>query len=302
MTVPLVYSEGYVIDLGEHVFPAVKYRRVHERLLQEGKASPNDFLEPMPITDEEVLRVHTGEYLQKIQTGTLTPEDIARLELPFSEELVRGVWLSTGGTLMACQRALEAGVAINLSGGYHHAFADHGEGFCLLNDVAIALGSLHARGTIEQSAIVDLDVHQGNGTAAIFAGRPEVFTFSMHQQNNYPLVKPPSDLDVGLPDGASGDLYLAALSRHLPEILDSHRPELVVYLAGADPYRGDRLGGLGLTRDDLAERDRRVFSEARERSIPVAVVLAGGYAVDTQDTVAIHVATVEEAATATAEA
>ena len=295
LSCPLIFSEDYIVDLGDHVFPAVKYRRVFEQLLANETVSIDDFLEPSPIQDVDVLRVHTGEYLDKIKTGTLSDEDAAKLELPFSDSLVKGVWSSTGGTLLASERALEAGVAINLSGGYHHAFADHGEGFCLLNDVAIALASLHARGGVERSAIVDLDVHQGNGTAAIFSDWPEVFTFSMHQENNYPAVKPPSDLDVGLPDGTGGGVYLEALSKHLETVVERHRPDLIVYLAGADPYRQDRLGGLGLSLEDLAERDRMVFAEARMHSIPVAVVLAGGYAHDTRDTVRIHVETIEAA-------
>ena len=292
---PLVYSEDYIVDLGDHVFPAIKYRLVRERLLSEETASVVDFIEPPPIQDVDVLRAHTREYLEKIKTGTLSYEEAARLELPFSEGLVRGVWSSTGGTLLACERALEKSVAINLSGGYHHAFADHGEGFCLLNDVAISLASMHARGRILRSAIVDLDVHQGNGTAAIFSDWPEVFTFSMHQQSNYPSVKPPSDLDIGLPGGTGGGVYLEALGRHLPAILKKHRPDLIVYLAGADPYRQDRLGGLGLTLEELAERDGMVLAESLKHSIPVAVVLAGGYAQDTRDTVRIHVGTVEAA-------
>jgi acetoin utilization deacetylase AcuC-like enzyme len=295
LSFPLVYSDGYLVDLGEHVFPARKYRLVHDRLLALGKAEPGDFLEPQPIADEDVLRVHTAEYVGKIKTNTLSDYERAVLEVPFSAELVRGVWLSTGGTLLACQRALETGLAVNLSGGYHHAFPDHGEGFCLINDVAVAVESLRARGRIDRAAIVDLDVHHGNGTAAIFAAQPRVFTFSMHQLNNYPAVKPPSDLDIGLADGTSDALYLEALVRHLPEALTGHRPQLVVYLAGADPYREDRLGGLGLTLEGLAERDRVVVRAARESGIPVAIVLAGGYALDTSDTVAIHVATVEVA-------
>jgi acetoin utilization deacetylase AcuC-like enzyme len=295
LSFPLVYSDGYLVDLGEHVFPARKYRLVHDRLLALRKAEPGDFLEPQPIADEDVLRVHTAEYVGKIKTNTLSDYERAVLEVPFSAELVRGVWLSTGGTLLACQRALETGLAVNLSGGYHHAFPDHGEGFCLINDVAVAVESLRARGRIERAAIVDLDVHHGNGTAAIFAAQPRVFTFSMHQLNNYPAVKPPSDLDIGLADGTSDALYLEALVRHLPEALTGHRPQLVVYLAGADPYREDRLGGLGLTLEGLAERDRVVVRAARESGIPVAIVLAGGYAFDTSDTVAIHVATVEVA-------
>jgi len=292
---PLVYSDAYLVDLGEHVFPARKYRLVRDRLLALGKAEPADFVEPRPIADEDVLRVHTRAYLEKIKTNALSDYERAVLEVPFSAELVRGVWLSTGGTLLACERALESGLALNLSGGYHHAFPDHGEGFCLINDVAVAVESLRARAAIERVAIIDLDVHHGNGTAAIFADEPAVFTFSMHQENNYPAIKPPSDLDIGLPDGVSDALYLEALGRHLPEILERHRPQLVAYLAGADPYCQDRLGGLGLTLSGLAERDRLVMGSARRARIPVAVVLAGGYAADTADTVAIHVATVDAA-------
>ena len=292
---PLIYSEDYIVDLGGHVFQAIKYRLVRARLLSEGTASVGDFIEPPPIQDVDVLRVHTREYLEKIKTDTLSHEEVARLELPFSEGLVRGVWSSTGGTLLACERALEKGVAINLSGGYHHAFADHGEGFCLLNDVAISVASMHAQKRILRSAIVDLDVHQGNGTAAICSDWPEVFTFSMHQEDNYPFVKPPSDLDIGLPDGAGGGVYLEALGKHLPAILKTHCPDLIVYLAGADPYDQDRLGGLGLTLEDLAERDRMVLAESFRHSIPVAVVLAGGYAQDTRDTVRIHVGMIEAA-------
>lgn len=292
---PLVYSDEYVVDLGEHVFPAQKYRLVRDRLLALGKAEPGDFIEPKPIADEDVLRVHTRSYVQKIKTNTLSDYERAVLEVPFSTELVRGVWRSTGGTLLACQRALERGLAINLSGGYHHAFPDHGEGFCLINDVAVAVEALRARDVIERAAIVDLDVHHGNGTAATFAEEPAVFTFSMHQQSNYPTIKPPSDLDIGLPDGASDALYLEALGRHLPQVLEGHRPELVVYLAGADPYCQDRLGGLGLTLRGLAERDRMVIGSARRARVAVAIVLAGGYAINTADTVSIHMATVDVA-------
>ncbi|MFQ5791550.1 MAG: histone deacetylase [Acidobacteriota bacterium] len=292
---PLVYSHRYVVDLGPHVFPAHKYRLVRDRLLDEDVASEGDFIEPRPIADEDVLRVHTAQYIEKIRRGTLSIEELALLEIPFSRLLEKGVWLSTGGTLLACERALQGGLAVNLSGGYHHAFSDHGEGFCLINDVAVALRTLRSTGRTGRAATIDLDVHQGNGTAAIFAHEPEVFTFSLHQQHNYPSVKPASDLDIGLPDGSGDALYLEMLRRHLPKTLDEHKPELVIYLAGADPYRDDRLGGLGLTLEGLAERDRFVLSELGKRAIPVAVVLAGGYATRTEDTVSIHVRTVEVA-------
>jgi acetoin utilization deacetylase AcuC-like enzyme len=205
------------------------------------------------------------------------------------------MWLCAGGTLGTARCALSEGVAVHLGGGFHHAFPDHGEGFCLINDVAIAIAALRRDGVLGRALVVDLDVHQGNGTAAIFAGVPEVFTFSMHQESNYPAWKPPSDLDLGLEDGVKDEEYLALLSRHLPDIVDAHEPELAVYLAGADPYAEDQLGGLALTRDGLRRRDALVLETCRERDVPVAVTLAGGYARREADTVAIHVATVREA-------
>lgn len=295
LSFPLIYSDGYVLDLGQHVFPARKFRLVRERLVAEGIAAEEDFVTPAPIADGDVARVHERGYLERMLEGRLNEEERVRLELPFDESLRLAFWLATGGTLAACGEALSRQCAINLSGGFHHAFAGHGEGFCLINDVAIAVEATRAEGAIDRALLVDLDVHQGNGSAAIFAEVPSVFTFSMHQLNNYPAAKPESDLDIGLPDGASNELYLTTLQHHLPEVLDAHRPELVVYLAGADPYREDRLGGLGLTVAGLEQRDRFVFAEARRRQMPVAVVLAGGYARDTEDTVKIHLGTVRAA-------
>lgn len=293
-TPTLVWDPSYEIDLGRHVFVTAKYRLTRDRLLEGGLVTEHHFVRPRPATRAQLARVHTPEYLRKIDEGDFTLSERLRLEVPFSEEGRDTMILCCGGTLLACSLALEHGSAGHLGGGFHHAFPDHGEGFCLLNDVAVAVRTLTDEGRIERAAVIDLDVHQGNGTAAIFAEDPSVFTFSMHQQNNYPLDKPPSDLDVGLRDRTTDQEYLASLARHLPTVLDGHAPELVVYLAGADPYRDDQLGGLSLTFEGLRRRDRMVFEAARARGIPVAVVLAGGYAHRLDDTVAIHVATIEE--------
>lgn len=291
---PLVWDPSYEVDLGPHVFVTAKYRLTRERLLADGVVTEDHFVPPPPATREQLARVHTDEYLRKIDENDFTIAERLQLEVPFSAEGRDAMVLSCGGTLLASRLAREHGVAGHLGGGFHHAYADHGEGFCLLNDVAVALRALHAEGVVERSAVVDLDVHHGNGTAAIFAGDPEVYTFSMHQENNYPADKPPSDLDIGLDDGAGDDEYLERLAQALPSILESHRPELVLYLAGADPYRDDQLGGLRLSRDGLRLRDRFVFQACRERGISTAVVLAGGYAFRLEDTVSIHVATIEE--------
>ena len=290
----IVWSPRYEVDIGAHVFPTRKYRLVRERLLAERVVADDAFEEPEPIRDEAVLMVHTPEYLRKIRDDDFTMSERLTLEVPFSPALAEAMWLCCGGTLLAARRAVRDGVAVHLGGGFHHAFADHGEGFCLVNDVAVAAAALLAEGVVQRVTVVDLDVHHGNGTAAIFAEEARVFTFSMHQERNYPAVKPPSDLDVGLPDGIGDGAYLGQLDEHLPRALAS-RPDLVLYLAGADPYREDQLGGLGLSRDGLRERDRRVLDGARSAGAGVAVVLAGGYARDTEDTVMIHVATVEEA-------
>jgi acetoin utilization deacetylase AcuC-like enzyme len=292
---PVVWSSRYEVDIGAHVFPTVKYRLVRDRLLDEGIVAPDDLVEPAPATRDEVALVHTREYLAKVFSGTFTPIDAMRLELPFSDHLREASLLCCGGTILAGELALERGAAAHIGGGFHHAFAGHGEGFCLLNDVAVAPRVLQARGAVERVAVVDLDVHHGNGTAAIFADDPSVFTFSMHQEWNYPAEKPPGDLDVGLEDGTGNEAYLELLREHMAGILSSHRPDLVLYLAGADPYREDQLGGLALTLEGLRERDRTVFSMSRDAGAAVAVVLAGGYARDTDDTVEIHVNTVRAA-------
>ena len=289
----IVWSPRYEVDIGVHVFPTQKYRLVRERLLSEGVVPAEGFEEPEPVDDDALLRVHTAEYLRKIREDDFAPSERWRLEVPFSKELASAMRLCCGGTLLAGRRALQDGVSGHLGGGFHHAFADHGEGFCLLNDVAVAVAALLADGSVERVAVVDLDVHQGNGTASIFAGDSRVFTFSMHQENNYPALKPPSDLDVGLSDGIGDTAYLDSLDEHLPAVLAA-RSDLVFYLAGADPFQEDQLGGLGLSREGLRRRDRRVLDAARAVGAGVAVVLAGGYALRSDDTVAIHAATVKE--------
>ena len=282
---------GFTVDLGPHVFPAQKYRLVRERLLETGVADHADVVIPRSADDEDVLRVHTPGYVRQIKTGEFSPAERRALEVPWSRALVDGVWLAAGAAAEAGRRAREDGCAVVLGGGFHHAFPDHGEGFCVVHDVAVATGALRAAGEVARVAVVDLDVHQGNGTAAIYAEDADTFTVSLHQENNYPAVKPPSRIDVGLADGTGDEEYLAALETPLARAL-AFGPDLLWYLAGADPYEHDLLGGLALTRAGLRERDRRVFAAARSAGVPVAATLAGGYASNPADTVSIHVGTV----------
>ena len=291
----VIWSPKYEVDLGPHVFVTAKYRLARERLLADGTVSEGDFVLPISATRTELVRAHTDAFLSKVETDSMSFGERAQLEVPLTEELQEAMALSCGGTLLTARRALEYGVAVHLGGGFHHAYAGHGEGFCLYNDIAVAARALGAEGVVESVAVVDLDVHHGNGTAAIFAEDPDVFTFSMHQQNNYPSLKPPSDLDIGLDDGTTDGEYLELLAGALPEVLERPRPELIVYLAGADPYEHDQLGGLSLTLEGLRRRDRIVLEAAVNRSIPIAVLMAGGYAHRLEHTVSIHVATVEEA-------
>ncbi|MCX6559937.1 MAG: histone deacetylase [Candidatus Aminicenantes bacterium] len=292
---PFVYSDEYwMVDLGKSVVPVRKYRLIYERLLALGVRKEN-FLESPLIDDEDILRVHTAKYISKLKTGELTKAEIQALELPFSPELSRFAWLHVGGTALACERALACGLAFHLGGGFHHAFADHGEGFCALNDTAVALEKLKAEGLIRRAMIVDCDVHQGNGTAAFFTGREDIFTFSIHQMDIYPAEKPPSRLDVGLWSGDGDEAYLTAMQAHFPALYESFRPDLVVYLAGADPLTGDKLGGLTMTLEGMAERDRIVIEGARRLNIPLAVVLAGGYGRELEDTVQVHMNTIKVA-------
>jgi acetoin utilization deacetylase AcuC-like enzyme len=293
---PIIFHPAYEVDIGPHVFPTQKYGLIRASLLEEDTITTDDLLTPEPASDAQVGLVHTADFLQKIGTGSLSTQEQMVLEVPFSPELREAMWICAGGSITTASRALEVGVAVHLGGGFHHAFPDHGEGFCLINDVAIAIRSLLSQKVINRTAVIDCDVHHGNGTAAIFADDSAVFTFSMHQERNYPAWKPPSDLDVGLENGTGDEQYLATLKQHLPAVIDRHRPELILYLAGADPYRHDQLGGLDLTIEGLRERDRLVFDTFWAADVPVAVTLAGGYALHHRDTVEIHCNTVREAA------
>ena len=317
----VVYSARYHIDIGPHVFPTRKYPLVYARLVETGMIRPSDVVEPAPAGWDDLSRVHTTEYLSKMRDGTLSPDEVAQLELPWSAQMVDGFRTMVGGTIQAARIASGLELAsltsqletsesrvessrfravCHVGGGLHHAFPNHGEGFCPFNDVAVAVRDLQSRG-LERAAIIDLDVHHGNGTAFIFDPLPQVFTFSMHQQHNYPMWKPKGSLDVGLPDGA-GDLhFLRELEQALPVVMASD-PQCVFYLAGADPYEDDQLGGLRLTRDGLRQRDRMVIETVRTAGVPLVITLAGGYARQVEDTVAIHVATIEEAQNATATA
>jgi acetoin utilization deacetylase AcuC-like enzyme len=312
----LVYSDDYYLPIGSHVFPSEKYKRVHDELLASGIAEPADFVTPGPATDQDVLLVHTPEYVHKLKTGTLSTREQMELEVPFSAALVRAFWLAAGGSILAAELALNNKIAVNIGGGFHHAFPDHGEGFCMIHDVAIAIRRMQRDGKIHSAMTVDCDVHHGNGTAAIFAGtrsaseplpsvpatasKPktrsnhagDVFTISLHQENNYPAVKPPSSIDIDLPDEVGDSDYLAWLDNALSSGLRQFDPELICYIAGADPYREDQLGGLSLTIDGLKKRDELVFRVARARNIPVMVTFAGGYARNVEDTVTIHCNTV----------
>ena len=288
----LIYSDQYDLNLGSHVFPSIKYRLIKERALRDGVARPEDFVEPPAASDDDIALVHHRDYIRKLQTGKLSYMEILRLEIPYSPELVRAVWLSAGGSILAGRLALQDRVSVNIGGGFHHAYPDHGEGFCVLNDIAIAIRSLQKSKEIERALTVDCDVHQGNGTAAIFAGDPSVFTLSIHQENNYPYPKPPSSLDINLPDRVDDDGYLVALGEGIDKALAEFEPQLMIYVAGADPYREDQLGGLKLTLEGLEKRDRLVFEKARSKKISVAVTFAGGYARKVEDTVTIHTNTI----------
>jgi acetoin utilization deacetylase AcuC-like enzyme len=313
----LIYSDGYYLPIGPHVFPAEKYRFVHQRLLETSVAEPSDFLAPQPACDDDILLVHTPGYVHKLETGTLSPREQAEMEIPFSPELVRAFWLAAGGSILAAEQALRDRIAVNIGGGFHHAFPDHGEGFCMIHDVAVAIRRMQQQKKIARAMTVDCDVHQGNGTAAIFrakamatdllpstgaftlgpskidaTGAGSVFTISLHQQNNYPAQKPPSSIDVDLPDGVGDQDYLAWLDNALSSGLRQFEPDLICYIAGADPYREDQLGGLNLTIEGLKRRDELVFRVARARNLPVMVTYAGGYARRIEDTVTIHCNTV----------
>jgi acetoin utilization deacetylase AcuC-like enzyme len=288
----LVYHERYDLRLGPHVFPSQKYRLVRDALLSSGAADPADILTPQPATDHDVRLVHTKEWVDKLRNDWLSASERMLLEIPYSDHVVEAFWLAAGGSILAGRCALVDGMGVSLGGGFHHAFPGHGEGFCMINDVAIAIRKLQADGAIGKCMVVDTDVHQGNGTAAILKNDDSVFTFSIHQKNNYPTPKQASDLDINLEDGVEDEEYLAALSQGLADSFLKFQPELVFYVGGADPYREDQLGGLKLSLDGLRRRDELVFRMAREWKAPVAITFAGGYARNVEDTVQIHVNTV----------
>jgi len=291
--VPLVYSDDYYGDLQGHIFPIEKYKMIYETLEAEGCLGP--VLKPVPATREQVELVHTSEYLDDVYAARCTHRTL-QSEMAISPEIVRGFLAGAGGSIVAARAAIDrGGAAMNDGGGLHHAFPDHAEGFCYINDVAVSVRVAQEEGLARRFVVIDCDLHQGNGTAFIFADDPDVFTFSIHQENLYP-VKEKSDLDIGLPDYAGDDVYLTHLRGAIPDVLDGHEPEAVVYVAGSDPYEGDQLGTLRLTFDGLIERDRVVLGECRERGLPVVILLAGGYAYDTRDTVRVHVNTYKVAA------
>jgi acetoin utilization deacetylase AcuC-like enzyme len=315
----LVYRSGFYLPFGNaHVFPGLKYKLIREYLLATGAASESDFALADPVEIEDVLRVHDAGYVDRLIHGTLSAGEIRRMELPYSRELVEATLLGCGGTLAAARLALRDGVACAIGGGFHHAHHAHGEGFCMLHDVAIALARLLHERSIARALVVDLDVHHGNGTAALFPPQGEaaihaqlgyaslagpllpsaegVFTLSLHQQNNYPAYKPPSSLDVPLADGVGDEQYLAALDEGLVLAFAHFNPQIVAYIAGADPYEEDKLGGLALSMEGLKQRDRTVFRSAQSAGVPVFSVYAGGYARELKDTVAIHSNTVVAAA------
>jgi acetoin utilization deacetylase AcuC-like enzyme len=286
------YTPHYYATIGEgHVFPIRKFEFVRDRLLAEKTLEPAEVVEPSPAPLADVLLVHTEDYVTRLCNGQLTTKEIRRLGLPWSESLVRRSFYAVGGTLAAAHSALASGYSSNLAGGTHHSFAERGEGFCVLNDVAVAIRAMRARKLIHRAAIIDCDVHQGNGTATIFAGDTDTFTFSMHGANNYPLFKAQSTLDIELPDGTYDGEYLESLAHHLPAVF-AHEPNIVFYLAGADPFAGDKLGRLALSIDGLRERDTYVLNQCYARELPVVTVMSGGYGKDIDDTIEIHCNTI----------
>ena len=288
----LVYHERYDLNLSAHIFPAQKYRLIRQQLLERGIASEQDFLSPEPASREQLLLAHTEDWITKLERGRLSYQEVLRLEIPYSRRMVEGVFLAAGGTLLAARRALADGAGFNIGGGFHHAFSGHGEGFCAVHDVAVAVRTLQKEGLVKKALIVDVDVHHGNGTAGIFGADPDVFTLSIHHFNNYPAVKPPSTIDIHLEDGVGDTEYLARLRPACEAAVLGFRPEILFYVAGVDPYEDDQLGGLSLSKEGLYERDRLVFSLALRKHVPVVVTLAGGYARSTGDTVDLHVQTV----------
>ncbi|MBI5085198.1 MAG: histone deacetylase [Acidobacteria bacterium] len=291
----LIYHDGYDLHFGQHVFPTQKYRLIRHSLIDDYFAGPEDFITPEAATRDELLLVHTPEWVRKMETGTLTYHDILKLEVPYSRKMVDAFWLAAGGTILAGREALVRGIGINLGGGFHHAFPNHGEGFCAVHDVAVAVRVLQKDQSARRALVVDCDVHHGNGTATIFAEDRDVFTLSIHHQNNYPSEKPASTIDIHMPDGAGDGEYLGELGPAYETAVAGFRPDIVFYVAGADPYYDDQLGGLSLTKEGMYLRDKLILDGAVKRGIPVAVVLAGGYARNLDDTVFLHAQTAKAA-------
>lgn len=295
----IYYSDLFVLPLpAEHRFPMEKYEKLRDRVVRSPVCRDARLLLPPPAGDLELGLVHEREYLGRVVEGRLTRTELRTLGFPWSPELVARSRQSVGGTISAGNSALADGVSANLAGGTHHAFPDRGEGFCVFNDVAVAIHVLRARGAMRRAAVIDLDVHQGNGTAAIFQGDPDTFTLSVHGDRNFPFEKVPGDLDLALPDGASDGPFLEAVRYGVAAVLERMHPDLVFYLAGADAFRDDRLGRLDVSRAALGERDDIVIGELSSRDIPVALVMGGGYAPHIDDTVEIHLRSVETAARA----
>lgn len=294
----IFYSDHFVLPLPEgHRFPMIKYSILRERVEASGICRPEEMIVPRPVSDAEILRSHQEVYLRRVVSGTLTEKEMRRIGFPWSQRMVERSRRASGGTLGACLAALEDGFAANLAGGTHHAFADRGEGYCVFNDSAIAARAVQAEGFVERVVVVDTDVHQGNGTAAIVRGDATIYTLSIHGAKNFPFRKEESDFDLALPDGADDGEFLDALEEGLERALEESRAELAIYLAGADPFEDDRLGRLSVSKEGLAERDRLVLESCRERGIPVAVTMAGGYARNVEDTVEIHLQSIQRAAT-----
>jgi acetoin utilization deacetylase AcuC-like enzyme len=290
----IFYTDTFPIPLPEnHSFPKDKYYLLRKRISERLDSQLIDLQIPEPASKEAILRAHDAEYIRRLFSGDLTDKEIRRVGLPWSPQIVRRTRYSVGATIAACRAALSEGVAVNLGGGTHHAFYDRGQGFCWLNDSVIATRAMQAEGLAENILIVDCDVHQGDGTAAIVRDDPTIFTFSIHGKNNFPYHKVTSDLDIALEDGTDDRTYLDALENGLTACLGSFKADLAIYLAGADPYRKDRYGRLSLTKAGLAQRDRKVLERLSENRIPVAVTMAGGYAPDIQDIVDIHLQTIE---------
>ena len=289
----IFYTDPFSIPLPKkHTFPKDKYFLLRKRIVESQIVQPEDMRIPAPVTDEEILRVHDPIYLNRLQNGELTAKEIRRVGLPWSPEIVRRARYSTGATIAACRSALNDGISVNLGGGTHHAFCDHGQGYCWLNDSAIASRAMQAEGLVSKVIIIDCDVHQGNGTAAILKNDDTIFTFSIHGKNNFPLHKEKSDLDIALADETDDIAYLKALDKGLVASMQDFKADLAIFLAGADPYKDDRFGRLALTKDGLVKRDQLVLRHCYEAGLPVAVTMAGGYSRQVQDIVDINFQTI----------